>query len=175
MSETQTVVQQEKQNAGENTATNESRRGSQSITSPIKQIFSRAQSLTQRSLKSNRNSIAQDENEDGNGNNTISAIGPGNETISKLLDNAYDPESPQKEDNIPDTEAQEQNNIGVKIHQLQQSSPIRQGKTQQIVLDDGHTISVRIEGMLIFINHDLIRESNNSKTKDIEYIIIISK
>ena len=86
--------------------------------------------------------------EDGNGNNTISAIGPGNETISKLLDNAYDPESPQKEDNIHDKEAQEQDNIGVKIHQLQQSSPIRQGKTQQIVLDDGHTISVRIEGKI---------------------------
>ena len=151
MSETQTVVQQEKQNAGENTATNESRRGSQSITSPIKTIFSRAQSLTQRSLKSNRNnSIAQDDNEDGNGNNTISALGPGNETISKLLDNAYEPESPQKHGNNPDKEAQEQDGIGVKIHHIQQSSPIRQGKTQQIVLDDGHTISVRIEGMTLF-------------------------
>ena len=152
MSETQTVVQHGKEDSGDNAATNESRRGSQSITSPIKTIFSRAQSLTQRSLKSTRNnSIAQVDNEDGNGNKTISALGPGNETISKLLDNVHDEDNPKKDDDNDDREAQDANNIGVKIQQIQQLSPVRQGKTQQIVLDDGHTISVRIEGMLILI------------------------
>ena len=149
MSETQTIVHQGKEDGGDKAATNESRRGSQSITSPIKTIFSRAQSLTQRSLKSNRNnSNAQEDNEDGNGNNTISAVGPGNETISKLLDNVYDPDNLKKDDNNADKEAQQQDNIDVKIQQIQQSSPIRRhgAKTQQIVLDDGHTISVRIEG-----------------------------
>ena len=148
MSETQTILHQGKEDGGDKAATNESRRGSQSITSPIKTIFSRAQSLTQRSLKSNRNnSVAQEDNEDGNGNNTISAVGPGNETISKLLDNVYDPDNPKKDNNIADTEAQQADNIGIKIQQIQQSSPARRhGKTQQIILDDGHTISVRIEG-----------------------------
>ena len=149
MSETQTIVHQGKEDGGDKATTNESRRGSQSITSPIKTIFSRAQSLTQRSLKSNRNnSNAQEDNEDGNGNNTISAVGPGNETISKLLDNVYDPDNPKKGDDNADKEAQQQDNIDVKIQQIQQSSPIRRhgAKTQQIVLDDGHTISVRIEG-----------------------------
>ena len=149
MSETQTIINQGKEDGGDKAATNESRRGSQSITSPIKTIFSRAQSLTQRSLKSNRNnSNAQEDNEDGNGNNTISAVGPGNETISKLLDNVYDPDNLKKDDNNADKEAQQQDNIDVKIQQIQQSSPTRRhgGKTQQIVLDDGHTISVRIEG-----------------------------
>ena len=54
MSETQTVLQSSKEQSAENIAQSESRRGSQVNQSPIKNLLSRAQSLTQRSQKSNR-------------------------------------------------------------------------------------------------------------------------
>ena len=62
MSETQTVLQSSKEESAENIAQGESRRGSQVNQSPLKNILSRAQSFTQRSQKSNRNSINEENN-----------------------------------------------------------------------------------------------------------------
>ena len=72
MSETQTILQSSKdEDAQQNNAQNDDRRGSQAnndsrrgsqqanTQSPIKSILSRAASLTQRSQKSNRNSLSE--------------------------------------------------------------------------------------------------------------------
>jgi hypothetical protein len=148
MSETQTVLQSTKQESAENIAEGESRRSSQVNQSPIKNILSRVNSFTQRSQKSNRNSINEENN--GNANNTVSAVGPVNSAISNILNNVFDPttQTAAEQNDVNDNKAQQQQQYGkipVKVHVTQQS-PIRSVKTQQIVLDDGHTISVRIEG-----------------------------
>ena len=168
MSETQTVLQSSKdEDAQQNNAQNDDRRGSQpnndsrrgsqqaNTQSPIKSILSRAASLTQRSQKSNRNSVSDKGVEENIGNNATSAAGPGDEPISSILDKsrfiddglhpgriiAEVIESPVHKRNPP------------KDPQQSQNSPTRQGKGQQILFqENGHTISVRIEGKFFMYN-----------------------
>ena len=172
MSETQTVLQSSKdEDAQQNNAQNDDRRGSQpnndnrrgsqqaNTQSPIKSILSRAASLTQRSQKSNRNSVSEKGVEENIGNNATSAAGPGDEPISSILDKsrfiddglhpgriiAEVIESPVHKRNPPSDVNPQQS----------QNSPTRQGKGQQILFqENGHTISVRIEGKFCTYNYN---------------------
>ena len=160
MSETQTVTQtvvaskeDSEEKSKENNAQSESRRGSQAITSPIRSLFNKAQSFTQRSQKSSRvNSV--DENIEGNANKTISAIGPANDTIAKILGRVEVDLLPNTQpalDVIDASNAQPHQNgtIDIKVHEHTNSSPTRHGKVhhhQILHQENGHTISVRIEG-----------------------------
>ena len=160
MSETQTILQSSKdEDAQQNNAQNDDRRGSQAnndsrrgsqqanTQSPIKSILSRAASLTQRSQKSNRNSVSEKEVEEIIDDATTSNI----LEKSRFIDDGLHPgriiaeviESPIHKRNPPSDVNPQQS----------QNSPTRQGKGQQILFqENGHTISVRIEGkFLLFI------------------------
>ena len=170
MSETQTILQSSKdEDAQQNNAQNDDRRGSQAnndsrrgsqqanTQSPIKSILSRAASLTQRSQKSNRNSVSEKGVEENNA--TTAAGQTGDETISNILDKsrfiddglhpgriiAEVIESPIHQRNPPKDVNPQQS----------QNSPTRQGKGQQILFqENGHTISVRIEGKFFIYNYN---------------------
>ena len=160
MSETQTILQSSKdEDAQQNNAQNDDRRGSQAnndsrrgsqqanTQSPIKSILSRAASLTQRSQKSNRNSVSEKEVEEIIDDATTSNI----LEKSRFIDDGLHPgriiaeviESPVHKRNPP------------KDPQQSQNSPTRQGKGQQILFqENGHTISVRIEGKFFIYNYN---------------------
>ena len=170
MSETQTIQNGTKEEHAQNNTITESRRGSQALQSPIKSIISRAQSLTQRSNKSNGSKNAAN----GSAANGPTAEGT-NGTVLRIVTDGLHPgtEGGEHADAPNAHRTQEQfGGIDIKVQQLQQHSPTKHGKglkhslhpfdsidsriQQQVLLqDDDHTISVRIEGKNTFMTSDI--------------------
>ena len=164
MSETHTIVNGNKEESPGGKETSDSRRGSKGPQSPIKAIFSRAQSLTKRSQ--NANGIVESENNVSNTNNMsppMAAAG-GETALKNGFFQKYRDEASNEA--LPQHNGDQGGGVDIKIQQLQQS-PIKsihssgtrqllpatdteEGRLQHmLVQDNDRTISVRIEGKSI--------------------------
>ena len=153
MSETHTIVNGNKEDSPGGKETSDSRRGSKGPQSPIKAIFSRAQSLTKRSQ--NANGSAQNENNVSSTNNMSPPMvsTDGETALKNGLFQRYRDKAANEA--LPQHNGDQGGGVDIKIQQLQQS-PIRQllpvtdtdeGRLQHmLVQDNDRTISVRIEG-----------------------------
>ena len=172
MSQTQTIVNGNNEEVrAENNKVTESRRGSQALQSPIKSIFSKAQSLTQRSQKSNESS-AHEKNKT-NGNKPNIAPDETNGTALRMVTDGIHNSGTENVEAIETSNEvhrskEQAGGIDIKVQQLQHSSPSKSTKgprqpqnpfnyiddtlQQQILLQDNdRTISVRIEGKYLSI------------------------